>query len=275
MEQKAPEQENIRLYLLGLLPQEEQQPLEESLLTDAALYEELLIVEDELIDQYLAGELTGRERDAFEAHFINAPERRQQVRFADTLRRYVADKGAVVASATTAESSEVYVQGATTGRQSRSLVSWLSTRNPALAFSLAAAALVLVCGLSWIAVRTLRPRAPGQVLTVMLTPDIHTRSGGDVQQVSIPAGTDAVRLQLRLTSDEFQTYSATLLDSEGATISTTDNLKPETAGGVRNVILSVPARAVPPGEYQLKLKGVNADGKSETAESYRFRIEGR
>lgn len=81
------EQERVRLYLLGQVPPDELAPLEERLLTDSPFYEELLIVEDELIDEYLNDELSQAERENFETHFLAPPERRQKVGFARTLKK--------------------------------------------------------------------------------------------------------------------------------------------------------------------------------------------
>ena len=51
-------QEGIRRYLLGRASSEDTALVEERFLTDSEFYQELLVVEDELIDQYLAGQLT-------------------------------------------------------------------------------------------------------------------------------------------------------------------------------------------------------------------------
>lgn len=81
----------IRLYLLGRLePGHRFQQVEERMLTQDDYYEELLIVEDEMIDLYLAGALSPDERESFERHFLKTPERRRKLNFARTLRRYVA-----------------------------------------------------------------------------------------------------------------------------------------------------------------------------------------
>jgi hypothetical protein len=272
MKHHAQDQEDLRLYLLGLMAQERQPPLEERLLTDAALYEELLIIEDELIDQYLSGELTARERDSFEAHFMNAPERRRQMLFAGALRSYVADNS-------TAPAEESGGGGATPERGiepnagGRGLLSWLRARNPALAFSLAAVALLLVGGASWVAFRSLLPRTPRQVLTVLLTPGGPTRAGGEVQQVVIPTGVDEVRLKLRLASVESRSYRATLLNAEGTTLFTAERLEPEpVADEGMAVALNVPAEDLPPGDYQLRLSEVAAAAPPASADSYRFRV---
>lgn len=271
MVEHANEQEEIRLYLLGLLPADRRQGLEERLLTDSNLYDELLVVEDELIDQRLAGHLDERERAAFESHFMCSTERREQVRFASALRRYVAGESATADEARAEPASDT-VRAAETAKRRGGLLSWLRAQNPALSFPLAAGVLLLLFGVSWVTL--LRgPGPPQRPLDVTLTPDLHTRGdGGDVQQVSTAPDTDALRLRLRLTADDFQSYRATLLDASGAALFTSDALKPERSDGGASVVALVPARSAPPGEYQLRLDGISAGGRTEIADSYRFKV---
>jgi len=256
MKSDVEEQNAIRKYLLGLLPPAEQPPLEERLFTDDAFYEEFLIVEGELIDQYLTGHVSESEREGFENHFLTTPERQQKVRFARALRRYVAARGAVQTEAAAASPGDAGEVDRPSSRK-LGLLALLRPRNPALSFSLAAAALLLVFGAAWVVMRGLRPRQePRQVLTVLLTPGGLTRERGDVRQV-------------------FQSYRATLLNAEGATVLTDEGLRSEPADGGRVLVVSVPARDVPPGDYQLRLSGVYGDGNSESADSYRFKVVGR
>src|SRR5262245_20740400 len=91
MSTQAKVPEDLRLWLLGLLPDPESRVLEERLITDAEFYEELLIVEDELIDEYIADRLSADERAAFESYFMNSPERQEQFRIANALRSYISD----------------------------------------------------------------------------------------------------------------------------------------------------------------------------------------
>ena len=83
------DQRSIIQYLLGELAQEEQRQVEERLLTDDEYYEELLIAEDELIDQYLNGQLSEYEKERFGRHFLATSERQQKLRFARSLMRYI------------------------------------------------------------------------------------------------------------------------------------------------------------------------------------------
>lgn len=93
------EEMSLHAYLLGGLPLDEQMRLEERLLLDREYVELLLIVEEELIDDYLRGTLSDRDRARFETHFLITPDRRQKLRRARVLRRYVNNAQAIPAQA--------------------------------------------------------------------------------------------------------------------------------------------------------------------------------
>lgn len=228
----------VRPWLLGLLPEQESRSLEERLITESGLYEEVFIVEEELIDDYIAGRLSADERTAFESYFMNSPERQEQFRIANALRVYISD------AKKTESSTEV------------------RRRWPFAAMSLAAAALV-IAALVW-----LQPGSIGKSYSVVLTPGGPTRDSSTVpQQITIPPDVDTLELDLKLTRNDFQKYRATLLNSNGGTIQTNDNLTGPT------LRFSVRTQQTPPGDYQLKVDGVNANGSYESADSYRFSIK--
>jgi hypothetical protein len=89
------EDDLIRRYLLReLADEEEQQRVEERLMTDDAFFERLKIAEDELVDEYLGNELLQSERQRFELSFLTTPEGRQQVSFNTAFNRYVSEVAA-------------------------------------------------------------------------------------------------------------------------------------------------------------------------------------
>jgi CHAT domain-containing protein len=88
-------QSRIRQYLLGLLADDARQELEDRLLANADFYEELLMVEDELIDEYLAGKLSNEETNRFERHFLATPERHEQLKFGRAFNQYLSSRSAV------------------------------------------------------------------------------------------------------------------------------------------------------------------------------------
>jgi CHAT domain-containing protein len=87
----AKDREEVRLYLLGRLkPEQRLELLEERIMTEQDYYEELLAIEDEVIDQYLANELSRDDREAFEQYFLRTPQRASKLRFARAFSKYVA-----------------------------------------------------------------------------------------------------------------------------------------------------------------------------------------
>ena len=80
---------SITQYLLGELSEAESDELAERYLDDDKLFEEMKIIEEELIDSYLRGELSQAQRQAFEANYLGTPARRERVRSAVAFRQAV------------------------------------------------------------------------------------------------------------------------------------------------------------------------------------------
>src|ERR1044071_5911191 len=72
-------------YLLGGLQMGERRQIEERYFEDEAFFQEMLIIEEELIDSYLNHDLSDEEAERFEKHYLATPERRGQVEFARAL----------------------------------------------------------------------------------------------------------------------------------------------------------------------------------------------
>jgi hypothetical protein len=72
--------------------------LEERGLADYDFFERLLVVENRLIDDYLAAQLSPPDRAQFEQHFLASPKRRERVEFARTFLRSMAQSSAVAAA---------------------------------------------------------------------------------------------------------------------------------------------------------------------------------
>ena len=93
----APAEATRRAYLLGLLPEEEAARLEEGYFAEDSTFEELVLAEDDLIDEYLDERLADDERRAFEARLDQRPELAARLearrRLTRVLRRRVASRG--------------------------------------------------------------------------------------------------------------------------------------------------------------------------------------
>jgi hypothetical protein len=271
------EQETIRRYLLGQAPLEDSSKVEERLLTDGEFYQELLIVEDELIDQYLSGELSEPDRKSFEPHFLLPPERQQKLRFARSLKKYVSSVGTAQPrqSIATNESSEAATAVAEPLLKKRQFFSFLPSGNPIVSYALAAAILLIVGGASWVVFKNWRtpvPREPGKVLAVVLTPGL-TRDNGEIKKIALPPGTDTVELQLQIASaDQYQSYRALLQTTEGVEKHTADDLKATTIGTSVVVPLQLTAGLLTRGDYYVKLSGLTPSGEYEDVGRYSFRV---
>lgn len=89
MGRKNREQNAIRRYLLKQLSAAEQEDIEFRLLTDETFAEEVEFVEDELIDEFLAEELSASDRASFEEVFLAHHGRQRKLETTQAMKRYL------------------------------------------------------------------------------------------------------------------------------------------------------------------------------------------
>ena len=130
----------IKNYLLGTLPEAEQESLEEQVLTDKNIFVHILVREDELIDDYLEGTLSKQEKRAFEKYFLAAPERQKKMSFARALSKSVA-----ASTASKKQSGFDWILQA--------LRSLWPLPSPLPRYAFAAVLLVVGMGLSWVTLK--------------------------------------------------------------------------------------------------------------------------
>jgi hypothetical protein len=269
----------MRQYLLGQLPAEDASRLEERLLTEDAFYDELGIVEDELIDQYVGGDLSESDRELFETHFLLADEHQQNVRFARHLRKYVS--GARATQPLGANAADDLSGAAPQYRRTekkRPFFSFLPFGNPVVSYALMAAIVLIVFGSTWMVVKNWTSQGrqtPRNLLTVVLSPGLTRAGDGDFKRIAVPPGTDALRLELLLGSDDYQKYAATLKNPDGKSILTQENLKSESVDGRRVAVFNAPSSQTVPGDYRVELSGQTPSGDTEKVASYSFRVLAR
>src|SRR6185369_16284780 len=146
------QQQLLRRYLLGdPLEAERRRAIEERLLTDDNFSEQIEIIEDELIDEYLGEELSSDERVQFEHNFLSTTERRQKFSVARSLNRYAAANTSTNAATTNdvdPNPTKIRAQGKPIVKPALPSV-W--SRSPATVYVGLAAALVIVilAGLLW------------------------------------------------------------------------------------------------------------------------------
>jgi hypothetical protein len=152
MDERIEDERSMKQYLLGNLPEVEQLRIEERLLTDDDYYRTLLILEDELTDDYIKGSLSNQERKRFEEHFLSSPERRQKLKFASALKRYVSETAVAEAPSSSVRAPE------RSSSWLKSLLSFFQPQSPAFGLAAAAVMLMMAAGLIWLASETSRLR---------------------------------------------------------------------------------------------------------------------
>jgi len=250
LEASPTDHERIKDYLLGRIPEEEDAEVGARLLTDHQFYEELSMVEDELIDRYLGGTLSESDRESFESHFVSSYERQQKVRFARALRKKVSVTG-------------------TARLVSPPRSSFFPFR---ISYAVAAATVLIIVGGSLLLLyrRSLLPS--GRVLAIELTPAPATRDVSEAKQFSLTPDIGSVHLQLDLAENEYQSYEAVLRDSSLRSMHTAKNLKPQIVNNFAVVIVDLDADLLSPGEYRIQLSGTTPDGRSESVATYSFTV---
>jgi hypothetical protein len=121
-------------YLMGELSEEEKARLEQQYFNDDGLFEQVLAVEGELLDDYARGEMTASERERFEARLQTSPRQRRKAAITRALVNYATESSSPVADERAAESGW------------RSLFNPLRVHNRAALAALTAAALVFAVG---------------------------------------------------------------------------------------------------------------------------------
>jgi hypothetical protein len=283
-------------YLLGVLPPEDAERLDEASIVDDDIAARLRRVEDDLVDSYVRGQLSGDTLAQFESHYLASPHRRERVAFAGRFLRAVdrvagpvaADPPrapaaskmistlAVAATLSLVAGGALLLQTVRLGRGLRAAQSdrvALDERARDLerqVGELRAANATATKELE--RVRESAATVVHDVATVALVLLPQTRSLGPVPTLVMPAGTERLGFELRLESNEYTAYQVGLRDPAVNTVVWRSGwITAKTSGGQSAVRVAVPARALRPQHYSLDLSGRSAGG-GEVVGSYAFEI---
>jgi len=271
------EDDAVIQYLLGGATEEQAELLDRWSVSDDDFADRLKALENNLVDAYVRGELTGETLERFRTYYLASPLRREKVRFAETLLP-LADKRPPVPI-----------------RQAQ-VLSW----RPVLA---AAACLLIAAGAYWTFEHSRpapRPRpdlsaasqapvpvappptapvpaeplpaasAPLATILFVLAPP--TRGGAALPVLSLPSDAGSVTFRLELEANDSRRYRATLKDLAGNRVVWHSDERPaKVLKGVPAVVLGVPAALLRNRPYSLDLSGINGPGDDEVIGAYAFR----
>ena len=276
-------------YLLGLLPAEEAERLDEASIADDDFAARLRISEADLVDSYVRGKLDAETLKRFESHYLSSPRRRKNVKFAASFVRAI-DRAAPSGTEGQESSALVSSNEPNDAQQAGASPDGQGTRSKvALRLMLAAAVLLAASGL--LLLQTVRlgtgPNATeraGDVATgdasgresvsaLALLPQ--TRAAGSIPVIAVSPATDRVTFQLRLESNDFQQYEVGLEDpASNQVVWRSDAISAVTTGQTRTLSVIVPARVLKPQHYSLTVMGRGAK-HAEVVGSYAFQVAHR
>ena len=268
-------------YLLGATPEEETERLDELSVTDDEFAWRLSAAENELVDSYVNGELSGETLERFRSAYLSSAARREKVRFAEALLT-----GHRIAP---------------TPASSQGLFRWFSRPRMALQWGFAAALMLLAGGFLLRENLRLRNQAaqvraqelqrqidaqraaanppvdagtPSRELkTVSFVLMAQARGPGEIATVAAPPGTDRVAFRLELEADDFPAYEVALKNpATNQILWRSGRLKAASQGDMKAVSITLDAGSLQPRNYTFELTGIPARGAPEIVSGYSFRV---
>jgi hypothetical protein len=284
-------------YLLGLLSEDEADRIDELSVVDDDLAGRLRVVEDDLVDAYVRGALSGDPLKRFESHYLASPLRRERVAFA---RNFVSavDRAqppaaaqpqtrwararwvpalAAAAAVLLVTSAALLFQSVRLGRGlsvAESARTALDQRTRDLERQVAELRAANQTAASELErARESSAAAPQDVLRIALVLLPQTRAAGPVPTLAVPPGTARIGFELRLESNDYARYQVGLRDpAANTTVWRSGWAAAKTSAGVPSIAIALPAELLRPQHYTFDLAGRGPDGGAEVVGSYTFEI---
>jgi hypothetical protein len=257
------DEQEMRSYLLGSLSPEREAELFALIQGNARLREELLAVEAELFDDYVAGHLSAADKELFETFLLTTETGQENLRFAENFGHYHKTRKVEVTRAPAPNVPPI--------RSSSALFAMFRKHLAFAVLLIFLAALLITLG--WLSLR--KPRANSVAKVPPSGPVLQLAPGSlrpyDVVRLATPAKNEPVKLELELAKSDFRAYK-TQLFRENEALESREELKTEPRNTHYVVPVTVTAEILTPGEYKLKLSGVPVSGEPEFIDSYSFRV---
>jgi hypothetical protein len=239
-----------RRYLLGQLTDEEEQNVEERLLTDDEFFEELAVTKDELTQEYVNGELTGKERDWLRSNFLVSAEGKEKHEFAKAFASFAQTRAKGQKKTGVIERLWSFFAGQP--------IAVLATSGAVLVIAITITSLI-------------RTSSQPSVATLTLISTSTTRSANESPIPSVQLKEDVLKLTLILPQSvpPATAYRAELLDDKGST-KTLESVSHESGAAVVNIGAGELRR----GQYAVTLSALDdSGGVTRIPGSYYFAIQ--
>jgi hypothetical protein len=283
MNSRDEQEVRVRRFLLGQLEKNERERVEQTLMVDMDYGEQVLLIEETLIEDYLDGALPAEERQAFETYFLASSQQRRKVKVATLLNTYGARE------------LSVFDQPITPAPHHRRSINLLIGSHPVWFTSITALLLLILAIGVFEAIRSRREsieadqrkldiereltqlsNSRAQDLTasmfaLALAP-VALRDGEDLPALSMPFAAEIIELRLLLGGDSYLRYTVELSSSGGAVTFTLAGLSPQSTSDGEAVVVRIPSRFLGRGDYKLSLIGISNHGRGSYTGEYLFSV---
>jgi type II secretory pathway pseudopilin PulG len=114
------------------------------------------------------------------------------------------------------------------------------------------------------------PALLGSIVSVFLTPGL-SRSPGAGSELKIGPDTASAQLKLALERDDYRSYDVSI-GVEDKIAFRKKGIRPRKTSSGPVLVISVPARRLPPGDYSAHVDGLTSSGQTESVADYSFRV---
>jgi len=277
MKQETPGDALLRKFLLGQVDNEEQVQIESLFLIDPEAKQRVLNAEQDLIEDYLENSLTPSDREIFLSVYARTAAQRQRLRITKSIKEWGMAKLPQTGPAVIAGRSDFLER--------------LLFRPILLVPISVTIAIVVVIAHVWLNSRMRQERlvvqqelarlnAPASLREVspqMVSLDLSPLALRSTErQVELKTGAGVQIVELRLPSfpkEDSSAYEVEIRrvdDDESFTIRNV----PRESDGRYATRIRLPAQILRPGQYQIRLSVIAANGETDLAEEYQFTVAG-
>jgi len=273
----------IRKYLLGYSEPELAEAIEERLVTDQDYLQTFSTVKEELVEDYLDGDLSAEEVERFVNYFLTTPRRLRNLEITRALAEKANNTSAPISELSEPNEPLRFPRSRWRGKYwlLAAMIStiviaafavWVQLKSPpAMENANNQANKQLRDEIARLNDPHLNLPAGDTVQQRALSP-VTGRSIGDDRRLLIQPNTQTIVLELVLVDHSYDSYRASLQNAEGAELAEFEAIKPTGANAGQFVEVRLPAQFLQSRSYQIKLTGLAAGGKSEPIAAYPFQL---
>jgi hypothetical protein len=291
MAQLDDEHRYAREFLLGYPDEVARQTVEERLMTDPDYLALVLQVENDLMEDYIAHQLSEDDRSRFDKYVLGSKRQIEQLNLTRALTALAKVDAAAHSPPMVTRNKDVVVESVPANLLHAKIWGVNAVLAAVLLFIMVGIAAMIVLRSASSRNDSLQGSVAEEVAKLNAQQDLdseaishgivigplkHGLSRDDVNsnKFVIPTTERIVQLRLQIGTGQYQAFQAELQTVEGREIVTLSDLKERRINGERLVIIFLPAKVLSPADYQLRLTGVSQNNQVEYLGRYTFRIVG-